>query len=187
MQARSPPRSTSLATSRRHSGNLSTFLTTNGLLNFVVSCRNYYSGTGPNDQLPISSNIDNKALHEVSQKAICIWILNSSVVKLYLWGFAEAVRAGTGYVMWYAVSRECTCESTSDELTSNSSYNVVNQTHACSSAYTQNNILKGEVSPPVRQCLSASDMITCARSSTSRAVSCPTGYVPYYAQYSIHH
>lgn len=36
-----------------------------------------------NEQTPISSNIDNQALHE-----------------LYLWGFAEAVRAGTGYVMW---------------------------------------------------------------------------------------
>ncbi|KAH9931542.1 glycoside hydrolase [Fomitopsis serialis] len=61
-----------------------------------------------NIQAPISSNIDNKALHE-----------------LYLWGFAEAVRAGTGYVM---------C-----------SYNEVNETHACANAYTQNNILKGEL------------------------------------------
>ena len=26
-----------------------------------------------------------------------------------------------------------------------SSYNEINQTHACSNAYTQNNILKGEV------------------------------------------
>ncbi|KAH9931535.1 glycoside hydrolase [Fomitopsis serialis] len=59
-------------------------------------------------QVPISSNIDNKALHE-----------------LYLWGFAEAVRAGTGYVM---------C-----------SYNEVNGTHACANAYTQNNILKDEL------------------------------------------
>lgn len=39
-----------------------------------------------NEQTPISSNIDNQALHE-----------------LYLWGFAEAVRAGTGYVMWYVL------------------------------------------------------------------------------------
>ncbi|KAH9835394.1 glycoside hydrolase [Rhodofomes roseus] len=67
-----------------------------------------YSVFPVNVQSPISSNIDNKALHEV-----------------YLWGFAEAVRAGTGYVM---------C-----------SYNEVNQTHSCANAYTQNNILKGEL------------------------------------------
>jgi beta-glucosidase len=41
------------------------------------------------------------------------------------WGFAEAVRAGTGYVM---------C-----------SYNDINGTHACANAYTQNNLLKGEL------------------------------------------
>ncbi|TFY61579.1 hypothetical protein EVJ58_g4431 [Rhodofomes roseus] len=61
-----------------------------------------------NAQTPISSNIDNKALHE-----------------LYMWGFAEAVRAGVGYVM---------C-----------SYNEVNQTHSCANAYTLNNLLKGEL------------------------------------------
>ncbi|TFY62536.1 hypothetical protein EVJ58_g3808 [Rhodofomes roseus] len=67
-----------------------------------------YSVFPVNVQAPISSNIDDKALHE-----------------LYLWGFAEAVRAGTAYVM---------C-----------SYNEVNQTHSCANAYTQNNILKGEL------------------------------------------
>ncbi|KZT68357.1 glycoside hydrolase family 3 protein [Daedalea quercina L-15889] len=67
-----------------------------------------YSIFPANEQAPISSNIDNKALHEV-----------------YLWGFAEAVRAGTGYVM---------C-----------SYNLANDTHSCANAYTLNNILKGEL------------------------------------------
>ncbi|EIN14278.1 glycoside hydrolase [Punctularia strigosozonata HHB-11173 SS5] len=60
------------------------------------------------EQQPISSNIDNKATHE-----------------LYMWGFAEAVRAGTGYVL---------C-----------SYNEVNRTHSCANAYTNNNLLKGEL------------------------------------------
>ncbi|EPS94914.1 hypothetical protein FOMPIDRAFT_281622 [Fomitopsis schrenkii] len=67
-----------------------------------------YSIFPENVQAPISSNIDDKALHEV-----------------YLWGFAEAVRAGLGYVM---------C-----------SINQVNQTYGCANAYTQNNILKGEL------------------------------------------
>lgn len=35
------------------------------------------------DQQPVSANVDDKATHE-----------------LYMWGFAEAVRAGVGYVMW---------------------------------------------------------------------------------------
>ncbi|KAF2001774.1 glycoside hydrolase family 3 protein [Amniculicola lignicola CBS 123094] len=56
----------------------------------------------------ISSNIDDKTLHE-----------------LYLWPFADAVRAGTGSIM---------C-----------SYNKVNNSQACQNSYLQNYILKGEL------------------------------------------
>jgi len=56
----------------------------------------------------ISSNIDDKTLHE-----------------LYLWPFAEAIRAGTGSIM---------C-----------SYNKVNNSQACQNSYLQNYILKGEL------------------------------------------
>ena len=49
--------------------------------------RNVYGSIGSysvfpaNEQLPISANVDDKTLHE-----------------LYLWPFAEAVRAGVGYI-----------------------------------------------------------------------------------------
>lgn len=56
----------------------------------------------------ISSNIDDKTLHE-----------------LYLWPFADAVRAGTGAIM---------C-----------SYNKVNNSQLCQNSYLQNYILKGEL------------------------------------------
>ncbi|OCK81301.1 glycoside hydrolase family 3 protein [Lepidopterella palustris CBS 459.81] len=56
----------------------------------------------------ISSNIDDKTLHE-----------------LYLWPFADAVRAGTGSIM---------C-----------SYNQVNNSYACQNSYLINYILKGEL------------------------------------------
>jgi beta-glucosidase len=56
----------------------------------------------------ISSNIDDKTLHE-----------------LYLWPFADAVRAGTGSIM---------C-----------SYNKVNNSQACQNSWLQNYILKGEL------------------------------------------
>lgn len=56
----------------------------------------------------ISSNIDDKTLHE-----------------LYLWPFADAVRAGTGAIM---------C-----------AYNKVNNSQACQNSYLQNYILKGEL------------------------------------------
>ncbi|KAF8212086.1 glycoside hydrolase superfamily [Mycena galopus ATCC 62051] len=59
-------------------------------------------------QSPISSNFDDRTAHEV-----------------YLWPFAEAVRAGTGAVM---------C-----------SYNEINQTHSCSDDHTLNQILKTEL------------------------------------------
>nr|AAT95381.1 beta-glucosidase [Parastagonospora nodorum] len=56
----------------------------------------------------LSSNLDDKTLHE-----------------LYLWPFADAVRAGTGSIM---------C-----------SYNKVNNSQACQNSYLQNYILKGEL------------------------------------------
>ncbi|KAI8941212.1 hypothetical protein NX059_002449 [Plenodomus lindquistii] len=56
----------------------------------------------------ISSNVDDKTLHE-----------------LYLWPFADAVRAGTGAIM---------C-----------SYNKVNNSQACQNSHLQNYILKGEL------------------------------------------
>ncbi|KAJ6529799.1 glycosyl hydrolase family 3 N terminal domain-containing protein [Mycena capillaripes] len=59
-------------------------------------------------QLPISSNIDDKTVHEV-----------------YLWPFAEAVRAGAGAAI---------C-----------SYNEVNQTHSCANDHTLNQLLKTEL------------------------------------------
>ncbi|KAK7462900.1 hypothetical protein VKT23_007479 [Stygiomarasmius scandens] len=62
-----------------------------------------------NEQSPISSNIDDKTMHEV-----------------YLWPFAEAVRAGVAHVM---------C-----------SYNNLNGTQACQNSFTLNHLLKTELS-----------------------------------------
>jgi beta-glucosidase len=56
----------------------------------------------------ISSNIDDKTLHE-----------------LYLWPFADAVRAGTGSIM---------C-----------SYNQINNSYGCQNSWLNNRILKGEL------------------------------------------
>lgn len=56
----------------------------------------------------VSSNVDDKTLHE-----------------LYLWPFADAVRAGTGSIM---------C-----------SYNKANNSQACQNSYLQNYLLKGEL------------------------------------------
>ena len=56
----------------------------------------------------LSSNIDDKTMHE-----------------LYLWPFADAVRAGTGSVM---------C-----------SYQQINNSYACANSYTQNYLLKNEL------------------------------------------
>lgn len=56
----------------------------------------------------LSSNLDDKTLHE-----------------LYLWPFADAIRAGTGSIM---------C-----------SYNKVNNSQVCQNSYLQNYILKGEL------------------------------------------
>ncbi|KAK7458788.1 hypothetical protein VKT23_009793 [Stygiomarasmius scandens] len=67
-----------------------------------------YAVFPPGEQRSISSNLDDKTTHEV-----------------YLWSFAESVRAGTAHIM---------C-----------SYNEINQTQACHNAYTQNHLLKREL------------------------------------------
>jgi len=67
-----------------------------------------YSVFPASQQLPISSNVDDRATHE-----------------LYMWTFAEGVRAGTSYVM---------C-----------SYNEVNNTHSCHNQHSQNGLLKTEL------------------------------------------
>ena len=51
-------------------------------------------------QLPISSNIDDEATHEVTPTSLPIDALVSLSSQLYLWGFAEAVRVGVSFVMW---------------------------------------------------------------------------------------
>ncbi|KAL1613847.1 hypothetical protein SLS54_010253 [Diplodia seriata] len=63
---------------------------------------------GVNITESISSNIDDKTMHE-----------------LYLWPFADAVRAGTGAVM---------C-----------SYNQINNSYGCQNSHTLNYLLKGEL------------------------------------------
>lgn len=65
-------------------------------------------GYGFNISDSVSSNIDDVTLHE-----------------LYLWPFADAVRAGVGSVM---------C-----------SYNQINNSYACQNSYTLNYLLKGEL------------------------------------------
>lgn len=66
-----------------------------------------YSVFPASAQLPIDSHLDSKTTHE-----------------MYAWPFAEAVRAGTGYVM--------------------SSYNMVNGTHASANSEILNGLLKTE-------------------------------------------
>ncbi|KAH7137830.1 glycoside hydrolase superfamily [Dactylonectria macrodidyma] len=68
-----------------------------------------YSVYNASEQVPISSNVDDKTNHE-----------------MYLWPFAEAVRAGTTHVM---------C-----------AYNSVNGTHSCANSVSNNGLLKGELS-----------------------------------------
>lgn len=61
------------------------------------------------DELPAySSNIDDRTMHE-----------------LYLWPFADAIRAGTASIM---------C-----------SYNQINNSYACQNSYTLNHLLKNEL------------------------------------------
>jgi beta-glucosidase len=66
------------------------------------------TGYGYNITQSLSSNIDDKTMHE-----------------LYLWPFADAVKAGTGSVM---------C-----------SYNQINNSYGCSNSYTLNYLLKNEL------------------------------------------
>ena len=85
----------------------------------VIACTKHYIGNeqehfrqAPQAPFDItdssSSNIDDVTLHE-----------------LYLWPFADAVRAGTGSIM---------C-----------SYNQVNNSYACQNSYLLNHVLKGEL------------------------------------------
>ncbi|KAI0424068.1 glycosyl hydrolase family 3 N terminal domain-containing protein [Xylaria sp. FL1042] len=68
---------------------------------FILNEQEHFRGS-------ISSNIDDKTMHE-----------------LYLWPFADAVRAGVGSVM---------C-----------SYNKINNTYACENSYVLNRLLKNEL------------------------------------------
>ncbi|KAK5135458.1 hypothetical protein LTR08_005246 [Meristemomyces frigidus] len=82
----------------------------------IMSCTKHYIGYeqehfrqgGPTISDSISSNIDDVTMHE-----------------LYLWPFADAVRAGTASVM---------C-----------SYNQINNSYACQNSWTQNYLLKNEL------------------------------------------
>jgi beta-glucosidase-like glycosyl hydrolase len=83
----------------------------------VIACAKHFIGneqehfrqaSAPTTQYAISANIDDKTMHE-----------------LYLWPFADAVKAGVGAVM---------C-----------SYNQVNNSYASQNAYTLNYLLKNEL------------------------------------------
>ncbi|KAK6430127.1 hypothetical protein LTR95_013724 [Oleoguttula sp. CCFEE 5521] len=82
----------------------------------VVACTKHYVGNeqehfrqaGANNSEAISSNIDDVTLHE-----------------LYVWPFADAIRAGTGSIM---------C-----------SYNQIKNSYACQNSYLQNYIMKNEL------------------------------------------
>jgi beta-glucosidase len=66
------------------------------------------TGRGYNITETLSSNVDDKTMHEV-----------------YLWPFADAVRAGTGAIM---------C-----------SYQQINNSYGCANSYTMNHLLKNEL------------------------------------------
>ncbi|CRL20762.1 Glycoside hydrolase, family 3, C-terminal [Penicillium camemberti] len=67
-----------------------------------------YSIYNASEQVPISSNIDDKTTHEI-----------------YMWSFAEAIRAGVTHIM---------C-----------GYNAVNGTHSCANSESNNKLLKTEL------------------------------------------
>lgn len=77
-------------------------------MSFVQNNTEAYSIYPAGKQDPIDSIVDDKTTHE-----------------LYMWSFAEAVRAGTGAIM---------C-----------SYNEVNGSHACSDNHSLNKLLKREL------------------------------------------
>ncbi|KAI0799347.1 glycosyl hydrolase family 3 N terminal domain-containing protein [Xylaria sp. FL0064] len=74
----------------------------------IASVKHYILNEQEHFRGSISSNIDDKTMHE-----------------LYLWPFADAVRAGVGSVM---------C-----------SYNKINSTYACENSYVLNRLLKNEL------------------------------------------
>ncbi|KAI3339304.1 glycosyl hydrolase family 3 N terminal domain-containing protein [Ustulina deusta] len=74
----------------------------------IASVKHYILNEQEHFRGGISSNIDDKTMHE-----------------LYLWPFADAVRAGVGSVM---------C-----------SYNKINNTYACENSYVLNRLLKNEL------------------------------------------
>ncbi|RYC60055.1 hypothetical protein CHU98_g6175 [Xylaria longipes] len=74
----------------------------------IASVKHYILNEQEHFRGGISSNIDDKTMHE-----------------LYLWPFADAVRAGVGSVM---------C-----------SYNKINNTYACENSYVLNHLLKDEL------------------------------------------
>lgn len=75
---------------------------------YILNEQEHFRQGGGNLTAAISSNLDDTTMHE-----------------LYLWPFADAVRAGTASVM---------C-----------SYNQINNSYACQNSYTQNYLLKNEL------------------------------------------
>lgn len=81
---------------------------------YIANEQEHFRQTGESQQrgynitATLSSNIDDKTMHE-----------------LYLWPFADAVRAGTGAIM---------C-----------SYQQINNSYGCANSYTQNHLLKNEL------------------------------------------
>ncbi|KAG9516691.1 putative beta-glucosidase, partial [Aureobasidium melanogenum] len=75
---------------------------------YILNEQEHFRQGGPNISDAVSANVDDITLHE-----------------LYVWPFADAVRAGTGSVM---------C-----------SYNQANNSYACQNSHTLNKILKAEL------------------------------------------
>jgi beta-glucosidase len=73
----------------------------------------------------MSSNIDDRALHEVPPSLAILFRTTSDQKKLYLWPFTEAVKANVSFVM---------C-----------SYNKVGPAWACENGTLITNILKNEL------------------------------------------
>ncbi|KDN41986.1 glycoside hydrolase family 3 protein [Tilletiaria anomala UBC 951] len=83
---------------------------------FVQTCAKHYIAYEQETfHQPYGSAVDSKTTHE-----------------LYLWGFAEAVRAGTASI-------------TASALAGPRGYDEINGTHACQSSYALTEVLKGEL------------------------------------------